>query len=33
VLFSVPSQAKVSCVKINLENDQGEKYGDAETSL
>ncbi|CAB1334698.1 unnamed protein product [Coregonus sp. 'balchen'] len=27
------SQAKVSCVKINLENDQGEKYGDAETSL
>uniref|UniRef100_A0A8K9XL92 Anion exchange protein n=1 Tax=Oncorhynchus mykiss TaxID=8022 RepID=A0A8K9XL92_ONCMY len=25
--------AKVSCVKINLENDQGEKYGDAETSL
>uniref|UniRef100_A0A8C7KZM7 Anion exchange protein n=1 Tax=Oncorhynchus kisutch TaxID=8019 RepID=A0A8C7KZM7_ONCKI len=27
------SQVKVSCVKINLENDQGEKYGDAETSL
>uniref|UniRef100_A0A674CFR2 Anion exchange protein n=1 Tax=Salmo trutta TaxID=8032 RepID=A0A674CFR2_SALTR len=27
------SQAKVSCVKMNLENDQGEKYGDAETSL
>ncbi|XP_064883753.1 sodium bicarbonate cotransporter 3-like [Oncorhynchus nerka] len=27
------SQTKVSCVKINLENDQGEKYGDAETSL
>ncbi|XP_064802671.1 sodium bicarbonate cotransporter 3-like isoform X1 [Oncorhynchus masou masou] len=27
------SQAKVSCVKIHLENDQGEKYGDAETSL
>uniref|UniRef100_A0A4W5QCF9 Solute carrier family 4 member 7 n=1 Tax=Hucho hucho TaxID=62062 RepID=A0A4W5QCF9_9TELE len=27
------SQAKVSCVKINLENDQGEKYGDTETSL
>ncbi|XP_045079126.1 sodium-driven chloride bicarbonate exchanger-like [Coregonus clupeaformis] len=27
------SQAKVSCVKINLENDQGEMYGDAETSL
>uniref|UniRef100_A0A4W5QDJ9 Solute carrier family 4 member 7 n=1 Tax=Hucho hucho TaxID=62062 RepID=A0A4W5QDJ9_9TELE len=25
--------AKVSCVKINLENDQGEKYGDTETSL
>ncbi|KAJ8004909.1 hypothetical protein DPEC_G00141180 [Dallia pectoralis] len=28
-----PSQGKVSCVRINLENDQGEMFVNAETSL
>ncbi|XP_010863424.1 sodium bicarbonate cotransporter 3 isoform X4 [Esox lucius] len=33
VLKHSASQERVSCVKINLENDQGEKYVNAETSL